>query len=63
VLACRRRTTEAERYLRDGSWEQKGADLLDFWGNNPEGKTLGIIGCVPLYAPRLALSLVFRPSL
>jgi len=30
--------------LRDGSWERQGSDILAFWGNNPEGKTLGIIG-------------------
>lgn len=39
-----RRATEAERFLRDGSWERQGSDILAFWGNNPEGKTLGIIG-------------------
>lgn len=43
VRACRR-ATEAERFLRDGSWERQGSDILAFWGNNPEGKTLGIIG-------------------
>lgn len=44
LLAACRRATEAERFLRDGSWERQGSDILAFWGNNPEGKTLGIIG-------------------
>jgi glyoxylate reductase len=44
LLAACRRTTEAEGFLRQGTWEKKSSDILSFWGNNPEGKTLGIIG-------------------
>jgi hypothetical protein len=50
VCGCRR-ATEAERFLRDGSWERQGSDILAFWGNNPEGKTLGIIGYTHKISP------------
>jgi glyoxylate reductase len=42
IIAARRRMSEAERYLRAGSWAQDELDL--FLGQDVHGATLGIVG-------------------
>jgi len=42
IIAARRRMSEAERYLREGSWIQDDLDLL--LGHDVYGATLGIVG-------------------
>jgi lactate dehydrogenase-like 2-hydroxyacid dehydrogenase len=42
ILAARRRMSEAERYLRSGSWVRDDLDLL--LGMDVHGATLGIVG-------------------
>lgn len=42
ILSARRRISEAERYLRAGSWVQDDLDLL--LGQDVHGATLGIVG-------------------
>jgi len=42
IIAARRRMSEAERYLRTGSWVQDDLDLL--LGQDVHGATLGILG-------------------
>jgi glyoxylate reductase len=44
LLACCRRTSEAERYIREGNWNGGPEELERFLGINPSGKILGIIG-------------------
>jgi lactate dehydrogenase-like 2-hydroxyacid dehydrogenase len=44
LLACSRRATEAERMAREGRWKKEFESLI---GNDPRGKTLGIVGMVP----------------
>lgn len=42
LLACARRVTESERYLRAGKWQQWSLDML--LGQDVHHKTLGMIG-------------------
>ena len=42
LVAVARRVPEAERYLRDGRWQQWEVDLL--CGDDVHGRTLGIVG-------------------
>jgi len=49
LLSATRNLAQGDAYVKAGLWAQNGDDPLKFWGNNPQHKTIGIIGYGTFY--------------